>query len=51
MVEGVDVSGRAEPGLTPCLFAECLGQAAFELLNPGGQAEGAFLRGEQVGLQ
>jgi len=28
------------------LFAECLGQAVFELPDVRGQAEGAFLGGE-----
>jgi len=33
------------------LLAEQLGQAAFKLRDPGVHAGGAFLGGEQVGLQ
>jgi hypothetical protein len=44
-------AGAPSPDSRHSLFAECFGQAAFELLDPGGEAEGAFLCGEQVGLQ
>jgi hypothetical protein len=50
-VEVVDVGGRAEPGLAPGPLAERLGQALFELLDAGGEPEGAFVGGEQVRLQ
>ena len=36
LAEGVDVSGRAEPGFAPGLLAERLGQAFFELPDAGG---------------
>jgi hypothetical protein len=51
LAEGVDVCGGAEPGFVPGLIAECLGQALFEQLNAGGEPDGAFVSGEQVGLQ
>jgi hypothetical protein len=35
----------------PCLLAEHLRQAAFELADAGCEAGGAFPGGEQVGLQ
>ncbi len=49
--EGVEVGGRAEPGLAPGLLAEGFGEAFFELPDAGVQPERAFVRGEQVGLQ
>ena len=49
--ELVDAGGRAEPGLVPGLVAEQLGQAAFKLPDVCVEAGGAFLGGEQVGLQ
>ena len=51
LAEGVDVSGRAEPGLAPCLFAERFGQAFLKLPDAGVQPDGAFVSREQVGLQ
>ena len=36
LAEGIDVSGRAEPGFAPGLLAERLGQAFFELPDAGG---------------
>ena len=51
LAEGVDVGGSAESGLVPGLFAECFGQAFFQLADVGGEPDGAFVRGEQVGLQ
>jgi hypothetical protein len=48
--ELVDVGRRGEPGLVPGLLAERGGQASFELLVAGGEADGALVRGEQVGL-
>jgi hypothetical protein len=35
----------------PGLLAECFGEAFLELPNSCGEADGAFVRGEQVGLQ
>ena len=51
LVEGVDVDRVAEPGLAPGLLAEGLGEAMFEVLDSGVESCGAFVRGEQVGLQ
>ncbi len=51
LVEGVDVGGCAEPGLAPGLLAERFGEALFELLDSGVEPDGAFVGGEQVGLQ
>jgi hypothetical protein len=51
LAEGVDVGGRAEPGLAPCLFAERFGQAFLKLADAGVQPDSAFVRREQVGLQ
>jgi hypothetical protein len=51
VVERVDVGGGAEPGFAPCLVAERLGQAGFELLDAGGEPESALVGGEQVSLQ
>jgi hypothetical protein len=49
--EGVDVGGDPEPGLAPDLLAECLRQAFFEVLDSAVEPDGAFVGGEQVGLQ
>ena len=35
LAEGVDVGGCAEPGFTPCLFAERIGQPLLELPDAG----------------
>jgi len=35
--------------LAPRLFSEDFGQAVLELLDAGGQPQGAFVGGEQVG--
>ena len=51
LAEGVDVGGGAEPGFAPCLFAERFGQPLLELADAGAEADGAFVGGEQVGLQ
>ena len=51
LVQGVDVGGRAEPGFAPGLLAERFGEAFFELPDAGGEPQGAFVGGEQVGLQ
>ena len=51
LVEGVDVGGGAEPGLAPGVLAEGFGQALFEVLDSGVEPGGAFVGGEQVGLQ
>jgi len=51
LVERVDVGGCAEPGFTPCLFAERVGQSLFELADAAGEPEGAFVGCEQVSLQ
>ena len=51
LVEGVDVGGVAEPGLAPGVLAEGLGEPVFEVLDSGVEPCGAFVRGEQVGLQ
>ena len=51
LVEGVDVGGRAEPGLAPGLLAERFGQTVFQLADACAEPGGAFVGGEQVGLQ
>jgi hypothetical protein len=51
LAEGVDIGGRAEPGLAPCLFAERAGQPLFELADAGAEADGPFVGSEQIGLQ
>ena len=51
LLEPVDVVGDAETGLVPCLFAERFGETLFELVNPGGEANGALVSVGQVGLQ
>jgi hypothetical protein len=51
LVEGVDVGGCREPGLTPGLFAERLRQPFFQLPDAGVQPDGAFMGSEQVRLQ
>ena len=51
LVEGVDVDGGAEPGFAPGLFTEGFGQPLLQLLNAGIEPGGAFVGGEQVGLQ
>ena len=51
LVEGVDVGWGAEPGLAPGLFAERFGEPFLELLDAGVEPGGAFVGGEQVGLQ
>ena len=42
---------KAEPGFAPRLFAERIGQPLLELADAGAEADGAFVGGEQVGLQ
>ena len=51
LFEGVGVGGGAEPGFPPGLFAERFGEAPFQLLDAGVEPQGAFVGGEQVGLQ
>ena len=51
LAERVDVGGGAEPGFAPRLFAERIGQPLFELADAGAEPDGAFVGGEQVGLQ
>jgi len=50
-VEGVDVGGGAEPGLAPGVLAEGVGEAFLQVLDAGVESGGAFVGGEQVGLQ
>jgi hypothetical protein len=51
LVQGVDVSWGAEPGLAPGLFTERFGEALLEVLDVSMEPGGAFVGGEQVGLQ
>ena len=51
LAEGVDAGGCAEPGFTPRLFAERIGQPLLELPDAGAEPDGAFVGGEQVSLQ
>ena len=51
LVERDGVGRNTEPGFVPCLFAECFGQSLLELPDAGAEPDGAFSRGEQVGLQ
>jgi hypothetical protein len=51
LVEDVDVGRGAEPGLALGLFAEGFGQPFLEVLDAGVEPGGAFVGGEQVGLQ
>ena len=51
LLELVDVGRGAEPGLAPGLLADVFGEALLELLDAGVQPGGAFVGGEQVGLQ
>ena len=50
LFEPVDVVGDAKPGLVPWLFAEHFGEPVFELVDTGGEANGALLRVGQVGF-
>ncbi len=50
LFELVDVVGDAEAGFVPGLFAERFGEALFELLNSGGEADGALVCVGEVGL-
>ena len=47
----VSVSAGAPSPVSRHIIAECLGQAFFELLDAGAEADGAFVGGEQVGLR
>ena len=49
--EGVDVGWGAEAGLAPGVLTECFREALLEVLDAGVQPGGAFVGGEQVGLQ
>jgi len=51
LAEGIDVGGCAEPGFAPCLLAERLGQPFLKLADTVAEPDGAFVGGEQVGLQ
>ena len=51
LVEGVYVGWGTESGLVPRLVAESLGQAFFQMLDAVAEPDGAFVSGEQVGLQ
>jgi hypothetical protein len=51
LAEGVDVGGGAEPGLAPGLVAESFGQAFFQVLDAGGEPDGAFVCCEEISLQ
>jgi hypothetical protein len=51
LVERIDVGGCAEPGFAPCLFAERVRQPQFEVADAAVEPDGAFVGGEQVGLQ
>ena len=51
LLELADVIGLSEAGLAPDLLAESIGEAVLELADAGGQAGGALVGGEQVGLQ
>ena len=51
LVKGVDVGGGAEPGVVPGALAEGVGEPTFEVLDAAVQPGGAFVGGEQVGLQ
>ena len=51
LVEGVDVGGGAEPGGVPGVLAESVGEVTFEVLDSAVEPGGAFVCGEQVGLQ
>ncbi len=51
LVEGVDVGWGAESGFAPGLVAERPGEAFFQVLDAGAEPAGAFVGGEQVGLQ
>ena len=44
-------AGVPSPDLVPGLVAEGFGQAAVQVAGRGVEAGGAFLGGEQVGLQ
>jgi hypothetical protein len=44
-------AGAPSPDSRQALLAERLGQAFFELLDAGVEPDGAFVSGEQVGLQ
>jgi hypothetical protein len=41
----------AQAGLAPGVLTECFGEALFEVLDAGVEPGGAFVGGEQVGLQ
>jgi hypothetical protein len=51
LVQGVEVGWGAQPGLAPCVLTGCFGEAFLEVLNANVQPGGAFVGGEQVGLQ
>jgi len=46
LVQGVDAGGGAEAGLAPGLLTEYPGEAFFELLDAGGEPDGAFVGAE-----
>jgi hypothetical protein len=51
LAEGVDVSGGTEPGLAPCLVAQSLGQAFFQVMDGAAEPHGTFMCHEGVSLQ
>jgi hypothetical protein len=51
LVEGVDVGGGAQAGLAPGVLAQCGGETLFEMLDASVKPGGAFVGGEEVGLQ
>jgi hypothetical protein len=51
LVEGIDVGWGTETGLAPGLFTESLGQPLFQVVDSGVEPDGAFVGGEQVGVQ
>ena len=51
LVEGVDIGGGSEPRLAPGLFTERFREPLLQLLDAGPEPSGAFVGGQQVGLQ
>ena len=50
-MEFFDVARCAEPGGSPCLFAEQFGQPVLQLLGACGDSNAPLLRGEEICLQ
>jgi hypothetical protein len=51
LVECVDVGGGAQAGLAPGVLAQCGGETLLEVLDASVKPGGAFVGGEEVGLQ